>query len=263
PRYGQGIHRLAAWIYPAGQPPCPLTTSAGADAPAGPAFARPSGPAPCSRSCVYLTCYCRRADRAGRSPAGNDGGKQAGGTAGPDDKQAARSELGHLHILETLGNSLRNTAGTGHQILARRQQQPVQLFTQPLLGPARLDEYPRMLGRYHQHSVARHGQLGMIDGAQRQGKGARQGVGITGLLIDDALHPLSGEQGYCRTSSLDAPLLPQRQPITVLGFGEAEAVFAGIAQGGTIDLTGAAATDIANDQLQRPANGGIGAITLP
>ncbi len=120
-----------------------------------------------------------------------------------------------------------------------------------------------MFGRDYQHRVTGHRQLGVVHGAQRQRKGARQGFRIARLLIDDALHTLTGKQRHRRAPGLNAALLRQRQPVGVFGLGEAETVLARVAQGCAVNLARSATADVANKQLQRPANGGVGAVALP
>ena len=56
----------------------------------------------------------------------------------------------------------------------------------------------------------------------------------------------------------------ERLPFVVrLVLREAERVLARRPEGGSVDLAGPAAADVAHDEVERPADGGVGSVPLP
>ena len=99
--------------------------------------------------------------------------------------------------------------------------------------------------------------------AQARGKTAGEGFWCARLLIDNRLQAFAGEQAHHRVFPFETPVHGQARPVRVrFVFGEAIGVFAGIAQGGPVDAAGNAAADIADEQLQGAADGGVGAVAL-
>ena len=83
------------------------------------------------------------------------------------------------------------------------------------------------------------------------------------LLVHEPAHALAVEQGNGRRARRYAAGDRERRPVRVgLVLGEAEGVFAGIALHRAVDLARPAATDIADDELEGPADGGVGAVAL-
>ena len=85
--------------------------------------------------------------------------------------------------------------------------------------------------------------------------------GVAAELVDDRLHARAGEQRD-RVAG-DAAVGGQRRArAALLALGEAERELARVAQRRPVDLARAAAADVADDELQRPADRGVGAVAL-
>ena len=103
----------------------------------------------------------------------------------------------------------------------------------------------------------------MADGIQAHGERTCQFIRRTRPLVHKALHAFALEQRDGRHTGRETAGDRQRLPAGVrLVLGETEGVFAGPAQCGAVGFAGPAATDIALDQLQRAADGGVGAVAL-
>ncbi len=99
--------------------------------------------------------------------------------------------------------------------------------------------------------------------AQAGGEAAGERLGGAAELVDHALHARAGEERHCACAVGDTSVLgeclPRRRRLRL---GEAERVLAGVAEGGAVDLPGAPASDVADDELQRPADRGVGTVAL-
>src|SRR5207253_4903924 len=153
--------------------------------------------------------------------------------------------------------------GAGDQLLAGDLAQLVQLFIEPRLRPTGIPEAALMLGADDQERVAGRRELDAEHRLQRLGHAARQALGGARLLVDDALQPEAGEHRDRRYPGLDAALDRQWLPArALLVLGEAVAELAGVAEGGAVDLLRPAFADVADHQLQRPADRGVGTVAL-
>ena len=117
-------------------------------------------------------------------------------------------------------------------------------------------------GRDDEHRVERQRQLGVAVDAQAGGERPGQRLRRPAQLVDDGLHAGAGEEGDRVTG--DAAVGGQRgERAALLALGEAEGELAGVAQRRAVDPAGAATADVADDELHRPADGGVGAVALP
>ena len=97
-------------------------------------------------------------------------------------------------------------------------------------------------------------RLSAIDGPATRGPGQ---------LVDEPVRALAGEQRERVDARLDAVLDGQRaERRRVVGLGETEADLAGAAVRGPIDLAGSPTTEVADDQLQGPADREVGPVAL-
>src|SRR5262249_43741565 len=132
------------------------------------------------------------------------------------------------------------------------------------LRPAGIAERALMLRADHQERIAGRRQLDVVDRLQRLGKAAREALRLARFLVDHTLQAESGEHGHRRLARLDAPLCRQRIPARAFfALGKAIGVFAGVAERRAVDLLRAPAADVADDELQRPADGAVGTVALP
>ena len=106
------------------------------------------------------------------------------------DENASRAELGQRRPGELLGQTLGDAAGPAHEFAPGHLQQLVQPFAQARLVPAGLREHPRVFGTDREDAVEGQQELGVVEGAQIDGEGARQGLRIAGELVDDAARSL-------------------------------------------------------------------------
>ena len=121
-----------------------------------------------------------------------------------------------------------------------------------------------MLRRHHQQHLRGQRQLFVRHRFQRGSKRPRQRFRRARKLVYHGVNPIPGKQRHRRLPRSHAPRHRQRLPRRIgFVFGKTKGVFARRTQYGTVNFAGAAATYIANHQLQGAANGGIGAIALP
>ena len=132
-----------------------------------------------------------------------------------------------------------------------------------LAVPTRVGEHAGVLGPHHDDGVEHHDQLGMVDPLELDCERLGERLGFTRQLVDHAVRPLAGENGEA-VDTVGQAVLAGEPAVrrSVVGFGEAERNFGWAAVRGPVDLTGAAATEVANHQLQRTANGEVGAVAL-
>src|SRR6266851_2702225 len=211
---------------------------------------------------LHLSCHGHTPPGA-RGPAADNAGKHPGTTAGPDDHKPARTEF-----VDTLSGKRGRAAfgdalGAGDQLLAGDLAQPVELLIEPRLRPAGIPEGALMLGADDQERIAGRRKLDAEHRLQRLGHAARQALRRARFLVDDALQPEAGKNRDCRHPLLHPALDRERFPArALLVLGEAIAELAGVAEGGAVDLLRPAFADIADHQLQRAADRGVGTIAL-
>src|SRR5215469_12488149 len=149
------------------------------------------------------------------------------------------------------------------ELADRNLAQAVELFIEPRFRPARIPEGAMMLGADHQQRVSGRRVLDIAERPQRAGKAPRQALGIARLLVDHTLQTIAGKYRYRRLARLQAALDRQRLPARpLLVLGKAVGIFAGVAKGGAIDLLRPPLAFVADHELQRPADGTIGAVAL-
>src|ERR1700730_2541108 len=208
----------------------------------------------------YLLGYGKAAAGAARGPAADDAGKHSGIAAGADDHQPARTEFVYGLAGERGPPAFGNPLGSGDEFVARDFAQTIELFIKACLRPAGVLECAVMFWADHQERVARRRVLEVAEHPQRSGKALRQAPGLARLLVDNPLQTVTGEHRHRRLARLQPALDRQRLPArSLLVLGKAIGEFAGVAEGGTVDLLRPPLADIANDQLQSTADCGVGA----
>src|SRR5438105_1038800 len=153
-----------------------------------------------------------------------------------------------------------NGPASGDGAVPRDLAQPIELFIEARLRPARILKGAVVLGADYQERIARRRVLDVAERLQRSGKALCQALGVARFLVDDPLQTIPGEHGHRRLARLQTALDRQRlpaRPFFVLGKTIGE--FAGVAEGGAVALLRPAAADIADHQLQGSADCGIGA----
>src|SRR5216684_6859968 len=197
-------------------------------------------------------------------PAADDLGEEPGAAARVDEQEPAGVELGHDRVVEVLRQPLGDAARAAHKLAAAQLQARAQLVEQPGAAPARLSEDASVIGADNEDGVERHRELGVAHAAQREREGGGKRLRRAALLIDDAAGAFAGEErdgvlAFGETA-LDRERLPRR---AFLVLGKAERQLARAAVRGAIDLAGAPAADVADDELQRAADGEPRAVALP
>ena len=145
-------------------------------------------------------------------------------------------------------------------------QQPVELREQPGLGPSRPRGTPGR-ARATTTSIASKPSTQLRVGHRAQARGEACGPATPASRDSWSTTPRTPSPANSVTAdapgatpALDRERLPRR---ALLVLGEAERELAGVAERRPVDLARAAAADVADDELQRAADGRVGAVALP
>ena len=132
-----------------------------------------------------------------------------------------------------------------------------------LFAPAILRDGFGMAGADHHHHFALGVEHVLAQGRHGVGDGERQIEGVLAGLVVDVVRRLAAEHRDRALLTLEAALDMQRIPgALLLVLGDAVGVLAGMPERCLVGHAGNRLADVGEDQLDRAADGGVGAVAL-
>ena len=187
-----------------------------------------------------------------------------GASTGVHEQDAAGPEHRHGRVPERLGHALGDAAGALHDLGARELQAGVAAppATRSRLQPASANTRA-WSGPTTRMASKPSGSFGWCTPRRPRASDAHSSSGVRALWSTTQRGPSPGKT----VTALVPGAMPRHSASGVprrafLVLGEAEADLAGVAVGGPVDATGTAAADVADDELQGPADGGVGPVAL-